>query len=477
MGCRCRAPPASIKLNHHQGLSHNMKLGIVILAAGQGTRMKSSLPKVLHPLAGKPLLGHVIDIARTMLPDQLIIVHGHEGDAVKAAFPDSDLIWVEQQQQLGTGHAVQQTLPALQDVDKVLVLYGDVPLIAEQTLRNLLTTTESELGLLTVNLDDPTGYGRIVRDDAGNVLRIVEQKDALPEELRIQEINTGIMLVGTQKLRQWLGQLSSDNIQGEYYLTDIIAMAVHDGIAVHVTHPAHRVEAEGINDRVQLASLERVYQRSRAESLMRAGVTLRDPARFDLRGTLTAGRDVSIDINVIIEGEVELGNNVVVGANTVLRNVRIDDGVTILENCVIEDAVIGDACRIGPFSRIRPGAELVGGAHVGNFVEIKNSTIGLGSKLNHLSYVGDSEVGAGVNIGAGTITCNYDGANKHKTVIGDRAFIGSNSALVAPVTIGADATVGAGSVITRDAEEGKLTVSRPRQLTLGGWRRPNKKGS
>ena len=452
-----------------------MTLGIVILAAGQGTRMLSDLPKVLHPLAGKPLLGHVLDTAAALGPERVVVVHGHGGERVKAAFAGrDDIVWVEQAQQLGTGHAVQQALPALDGLDRVLVLYGDVPLIRGTTLQRLVGGTESDLGLLTVTLDDPAGYGRILRDGAGNVLRIVEQKDATPEALAVREINTGIMLFGAPRLRDWLGRLSNDNAQGEYYLTDVIEMAVHDGVAVHVAQPDHPVEAEGVNNRLQLATLERAYQRDRAEELLLAGVTLADPSRFDLRGTLRHGRDVSIDVNVIIEGDVILGDNVRVGANTVLRNVRVGDGVEILENCVLEDAEIGPDSRIGPYSRLRPGAHLVGGAHVGNFVEIKKAVIGLGSKVNHLTYVGDADIGAGVNLGAGTITCNYDGANKHRTVIGDGAFIGSNTALVAPVEVGPGATIGAGSVITRDAPADKLTLARGRQLTLDGWKRPVK---
>ncbi len=451
-----------------------MKLGIVILAAGQGTRMKSRRPKVLHELAGRPLLRHVIDTALELSPERVVVVYGHGGEQVRRAIGDEGLHWVEQREQLGTGHAVQQALPALEGLDKVLVLYGDVPLIRARSLRHLIDTTESALGLMTVDLADPTGYGRIVRDEAGNVLRIVEEKDASEAERAICEINTGIMLIGVERLRAWLQRLSPDNAQGEYYLTDLIAMAVHDGIAIHVAQPEDPVEAEGVNDRAQLAALERVYQRWQAEALMAAGVTLRDPARFDLRGTLRTGMDVELDVNVLLEGEVVLGDNVRVGANTVLRDVTVEEDVTILENCVLEEARIGSGSRIGPFSRIRPGTHLVGGAHVGNFVEIKNSTIGHGSKVNHLSYVGDTHMGAGVNIGAGTITCNYDGANKHRTLIGDRAFIGSNTALVAPVSVGDGATIGAGSVITRDAPAEKLTLARAKQVTIEGWTRPKK---
>ncbi|WP_419596700.1 bifunctional UDP-N-acetylglucosamine diphosphorylase/glucosamine-1-phosphate N-acetyltransferase GlmU [Thiolapillus sp.] len=451
-----------------------MKLGIVILAAGQGTRMKSSLPKVLHPLAGRPLLAHVLETARSLQPAKTVVVYGHGGERVRDTIDNPDILWVEQAEQLGTGHAVQQAMPLLQDMDKVLVRYGDVPLIRAESLQALVHEAVSGLGLMTVTLDDPIGYGRIERDADGRVLRIVEQKDASEEQLAIPEINTGIMLIDTARLRGWLQELSPQNAQGEYYLTDIIAMAVRDGVDIHVTQPADTVEAEGINDCLQLASLERVLQRWQAEALMRDGVTLKDPARFDLRGSLTAGTDVILDVNVIIEGQVVLGNNVTIGANTVLRNVQVADNVCIRENCVIEDAVIGPDSAIGPFSRIRPGTELVGGAHVGNFVEIKNSTIGLGSKVNHLSYIGDTQMGSGVNIGAGTITCNYDGAYKHQTVIEDKSFIGSNAALVAPVRIGQNATIGAGSVIAKDAEAGELTLARGKQVTIRGWKRPSK---
>ena len=451
-----------------------MKLGIIILAAGQGTRMKSSLPKVLHPLAGRPLLAHVLETALSLQPAKTVVVYGHGGDLVRDAINEPDVLWVEQSQQLGTGHAVQQAMPLLQDVDKVLVLYGDVPLIREQSLRELISSAESGVGLMTVTLDDPTGYGRIQRDSSGKVLRIVEQKDASREQLAIREINTGIMLVEAVQLQQWLQELSPKNAQGEYYLTDIIAMAVRDTVGVHVVQPGDAVEAEGVNDRLQLATLERVLQRWQAEALMRNGVTLLDPARFDLRGNLSAGTDVTLDVNVIIEGRVVLGNGVSVGANTVLRNVQVADNVCIRENCVIEEATIGADCAIGPFSRIRPGTRLTGGVHVGNFVEIKNSTIGLGSKVNHLSYIGDTQMGAGVNIGAGTITCNYDGAYKHQTTIGDKAFIGSNAALVAPVRIGEGATIGAGSVIAKYAAAAELTVARSKQVTIKGWKRPKK---
>lgn len=451
-----------------------MKLGIIILAAGQGTRMKSRLPKVLHPLAGRPLLAHVIETARSLAPDTLVVVYGHGGEQVREALNQPGLQWVKQSEQLGTGHAVQQALPAMKDVDRVLVLYGDVPLMRADSLRALIEGAGSGFGLMTMDLDDPKGYGRILRDGQGRVVGIVEQKDATEEQLRIQEVNTGIMLVDAHLLGSWLEKLTPQNAQGEYYLTDIVALAVAEGMKIQVSRPEDPVEAEGVNDRLQLALLERVYQRWQAEALMRGGVTLKDPTRFDLRGSLQTGMDVSLDVNVIIEGEVVLGDKVSVGANTVLRNVRVADNVLIRENCVIEDAVIGPDSAIGPFSRIRPGTRLTGGAHVGNFVEIKNSTIGLGSKVNHLSYIGDTLMGDGVNIGAGTITCNYDGAYKHRTTIEDKAFVGSNTALVAPVTVGEDATIGAGSVIAKDAPAGELTVARGKQVTIRGWKRPVK---
>jgi len=452
-----------------------MALGVVILAAGQGTRMKSALPKVLHQLADRPLLQHVIDTARTLDPARIVVVYGHGGELVRERITDDDLIWAAQAEQLGTGHAVQQAIPYLEGLDQVLVLYGDVPLTRSETLQGLLNEAGSGFGLLTVELDNPSGYGRVERDTEGKVIRIVEQKDASPEQLAIREINTGIMAIPEGRLHEWLGKLENNNAQGEYYLTDVLAMAVDDGMEIAVSQPVDPDEAEGVNNKRQLAGLERAWQRRAADVLMDGGLTLRDPDRFDLRGELTHGRDCVIDVNVIVEGKVTLGEDVNIGANTVLRNVTIGDGVTIRENCVLEDAHIGPDSQVGPFSRLRPGAELVGGAHVGNFVEIKKSTIGLGSKVNHLTYVGDSEIGSGVNIGAGTITCNYDGANKHKTIIGDNAFIGSNTALVAPVTVGTGATIGAGSTIGKDAPADQLTVTRARQTSIPGWTRPVKK--
>ncbi len=452
-----------------------MSIGVVILAAGQGTRMKSAQPKVLHEIAGKPLLGHVIDCARALSAEEIVVVYGHGGEQVRAAFTEQpDLRWVEQAEQLGTGHAVQQAMPALTRAEQVLVLYGDVPLILPETLKQLIDTAGTGFGLLSVTLDDPGGYGRVVRDEAGRVQCIVEQKDADPEQLAIREINTGIMFMPRHDLQRWLGGLSNDNAQGEYYLTDVLAMAVADGLDIQVCQPASAIEAEGVNNRLQLASLECAYQHRLAEALMLDGVTLRDPARIDVRGELTHGIDVEIDFNVLLEGRVVLGDRVRIGANCVLRNVTVADDVEILENCVLEDSHIGPGSEVGPFARLRPGAQLVGKARVGNFVEIKKSVIGLGSKVNHLSYIGDSEVGTGVNIGAGTITCNYDGANKHKTEIADRAFIGSNTSLVAPVKVGPGATIGAGSVISKDAPGEKLTLTRSKQVSLN-WQRPIKK--
>ena len=405
-----------------------MKLGVVILAAGQGTRMMSSLPKVLHPLAEKPLLGHVIDAARESGAERIAVVYGHGGGQVPECFPEADLVWVEQAQRLGTGHAVEQALPAMAGMDRVLVLYGDVPLIGKETLAALLQAgQQSPLALLTVILNDPTGYGRIVRDEKLNIRCIVEQKDAAPEVLALREINTGIMLVDAARLEGWIGRLENNNAQGEFYLTDIVGMAVGEGVKVRSAQPKDAFEVMGVNDRVQLAELERYLQRLRAEALMRSGVTLRDPDRFDLRGTLTVGRDVELDVNVLIAGDGVLGDNVKVGANSVIRNSRIGDSVLIFENCVIDNSVIGDGCQIGPFARLRPNAELAAGVRIGNFVEIKKSQVDEGSKINHLSYIGDCTIGKAVNVGAGTITCNYDGANKFRTVIEDNAFIGSDT--------------------------------------------------
>ncbi len=451
-----------------------MKLGVVILAAGQGTRMRSSLPKVLHTIAGRPLVAHVIQTAQGLGAEKVAVVYGHGGEQVQQTITDTSLVWAEQAEQLGTGHAVEQAMFAMQELDRVLVLYGDVPLTSTDTLNRLIAqSADTALSLLTVTLDNPAGYGRIVRE-AGQVTRIVEQKDATPAELEICEINTGILIANREKLAGWLARLESNNAQSEYYLTDIVAMAVAEGIEVTTAHPDAAYEVEGVNDRLQLAALERQHQKNQADQLMRQGVTLRDPARFDLRGTLQAGQDSELDINVLIEGEVTLGDRVRVGANTVIRNSQIADGVWIKENCVIEDAIVGCDSIIGPFARLRPATVLAERVHVGNFVEIKKSDVAEGSKINHLSYIGDATIGRKVNVGAGTITCNYDGVNKFRTVIGDNAFIGSDTQLVAPVTVGAGATIGAGSTITRDTPEETLTLSRAKQFSLSDWKRPEK---
>ena len=452
-----------------------MALHVVILAAGQGTRMKSALPKVLQPLAGRPLLAHVLGRALGLGAHATHVVYGHGGDAVPAAFPDADVKWVLQAEQLGTGHAVAQAMPGVPDDATVLVLYGDVPLIEAATLKPLVAAARAgRLALLGVRLDDPTGYGRIIRDAAGRVVRIVEQKDASASELAVTEVNTGILAAPAGKLRGWLAGLSNGNAQGEYYLTDVVAMAVAEGMAVEAALAPTVAEVLGINDRAQLAGLETTLRGRIAADLMAAGVTLVDPARVDVRGRLSCGRDVHIDVNAVFEGAVELGEGVSIGANVIIRNSRLGPGCVVHPNTLIEDADIGPRCELGPFARLRPGAELAEGVKIGNFVELKNSRLGAGSKVNHLSYIGDAEIGTRVNVGAGTITCNYDGANKHRTVIGDGAFIGSNTALVAPVTIGAEATIGAGSTVSKDAPAGELTVARGKQLTVRGWKRPVK---
>ncbi|MES9854491.1 MAG: bifunctional UDP-N-acetylglucosamine diphosphorylase/glucosamine-1-phosphate N-acetyltransferase GlmU [Candidatus Thiodiazotropha sp. L084R] len=453
-----------------------MHLGALILAAGEGTRMRSKLPKVLHSLAGKPLLSHVIETSRTINPDEISVIYGHGGEEVLTRLAADDLNWIEQQERLGTGHAVIQALPHLQRADQVLILYGDVPLISGPTLVSLLSCLHtSDLALLTVDLENPTGYGRIVRDRDDRITRIVEQKDASSRELEITEINTGIMAVDRAKLEAWLSRIDNNNAQKEYYLTDIIALAVEDGVNIQAVHPHSEEEVMGVNDRKQLAYLERHYHRNKADELMQSGVTLADPARIDIRGKLKTGQDVYIDCNVIFEGSVTLADGVSIGPNVVLKNCTIGADTEVFANSVIEDAVIGEACRIGPFARVRPESEIANQVHIGNFVEIKKSQVADGSKINHLSYVGDSDIGSKVNIGAGTITCNYDGANKFRTVIGDGAFIGSDTQLVAPVTVGKGATIGAGSTITKDTPEDKLTLSRSKQLSLEGWTRPVKK--
>lgn len=449
-----------------------MDLKVVILAAGQGKRMHSDLPKVLQPLGGRPLLAHVLDTATALDAARIQCVYGHGGDAVPGAFPDAPVEWILQAEQLGTGHAVAQAMPGIPDEHTVLVLFGDVPLLTVTTLQRLLEAAGNGVGVLTVESADPSGYGRILRNDAGDVAGIVEERDASDSQRRIREINTGIMVLPAAKLRGWLQAIDNDNSQGEYYLTDAIARAVADGVPVHAVSAGSEQEVAGVNDRGQLAALERAYQRRRAEALMAAGVTLLDPGRFDVRGQLECGRDVSIDVNCVFEGNVKLGDGVSVGPHCVVRDTVVGPGSVIAAHSMIEDAAIGRECRIGPFARIRPGTELADTARVGNFVEVKNARFAPGAKANHLAYVGDAEVGAGVNIGAGTITCNYDGANKHTTVIGDGAFIGSNTSLVAPVRIGAGATIGAGSVISKDAPAGELTLERSSQQTIKGWSRP-----
>ena len=453
-----------------------MKVAVVILAAGQGKRMKSDLPKVLQPLAGRPLLGHVVSRAQALQPSSLHVVYGHGGNAVRAAFAKEKVQWALQAEQLGTGHAVMQAMPNVADDELVLVLYGDVPLIRQATLEQLIATAgPKSMGLLTVMLADPAGYGRIVRDARGAVQKIVEQKDASKAQLKIREGNSGIMAVPAKLLRKWLGKLKNANSQGEYYLTDIIAMAVKDKIKVVSVVAPTLAEVLGVNDKVQLAELEALHRAARARELMIAGATLADPARLDIRGDVTVGRDVFIDANVLIEGNVTLGDRVKIGPNCVLRDVSIGAGSVVHANSVLEQSELGSGCLIGPFARVRPGSKLGNDVHVGNFVELKKTEIADGSKANHLTYLGDAVIGKNVNVGAGTITCNYDGANKSTTTIEDGAFIGSGNMLVAPVRIGKGATTGAGSTITKDAPDGQLTLTRARQSTIEGWKRPEKK--
>jgi len=457
-------------------MSKQQALEVVILAAGKGTRMRSALPKVLHQIGGKPLLGHVLDTAVEMGADKVHVIYGHGGETVPASFSEYQVDWVLQEQQNGTGHAMQMAMPHIKQDSNVLVLYGDVPLIKKHTLQELVDKSSAgKLALLTAILDDPAGYGRIVRDSKHHILRIVEKKDASETELLIKEINTGFLAAPAKLLAQWLAGLENNNAQGEYYLTDVIAMAVEDGTGVLSSHPENEWETMGVNSKADLAALERFYQQTVASDLLEQGVTLRDPARIDVRGTLQVGQDVDIDINAVFEGDVVLGDNVVIGPNCVLKDVSIGSGTIVLANCVFDSAVVGKDCRIGPFSRIRPEARLANDVHVGNFVEIKKSDVADGSKINHLSYIGDTTIGKQVNIGAGTITCNYDGANKHRTIIGDNAFIGSDTQLVAPVTVADGATIGAGTTLTKDAPAGELTLSRASQKTISGWQRPVKK--
>lgn len=451
------------------------QLSVVILAAGKGTRMYSDLPKVLHPIAGKPMVKHVIDTTKQLSAKQIHLIYGHGGDLLQQRLSSEPVNWVLQAEQLGTGHAMQQAAPFFADDENILMLYGDAPLITPATLEKLIAAKpDNGIALLTVVLDNPTGYGRIIREN-GSVVAIVEQKDANPEQLKIQEINTGVMVASGASFKKWLSQLDNNNAQGEYYITDVIAMANRDGYKVEAVQASDLMEVEGANNRLQLAALERYYQKTQAEKLLLSGVTLIDPARFDLRGTVTHGKDVVIDVNVILEGDIKLGNNVKIGAGAILKNVVLGDNVEIKPYSVLEDSVIGESADVGPFARLRPGTELAAKAHVGNFVEIKKSIIGVGSKVGHLTYIGDSEIGANVNIGAGTITCNYDGANKFKTIIGDNVFVGSDTQLVAPVTVANGATIGAGSTITKDVAADELVITRVPQRHIQGWQRPTKK--
>jgi bifunctional UDP-N-acetylglucosamine pyrophosphorylase/glucosamine-1-phosphate N-acetyltransferase len=449
-------------------------MNVVILAAGMGKRMQSDLPKVLHPLAGKPLLSHVIDTARQLSPSRCCVVYGHGGDKVPTQLAADDLQFVLQEPQLGTGHAVMQAVSKLNDDQPTLVLYGDVPLTTVATLRALTEKAgKDKLAILTIAMDDPSGYGRIVREQ-NKIVRIVEQKDATNLERQIHEVNTGILVAPTRQLKDWLSRLSNHNAQGEYYLTDIIALAVKDNVVIESTQPSHAWETLGVNSKVQLAELERIHQLNLAHQLLEQGITLADPARIDIRGELYCARDVSIDVGCVFEGQVHIGQGVSIGAYCVIKNSNIADNANIKPFTHIDEASVGSDSHIGPYARLRPGTTLGADVHVGNFVEIKNSEFGAHSKANHLAYVGDTSVGSRVNIGAGTITCNYDGANKHRTVIEDDAFIGSDTQLVAPVTVGKGATIGAGTTLTKDAPPDSLTVSRARQTTIAGWQRPVK---
>ena len=448
---------------------------VVVLAAGQGKRMRSVLPKVLQPIAGKPMLAHVLDAARALDARRICVVYGHGGEVVRERLDATDLAWARQAPQLGTGHAVQQSLPHLSDGDMALVLYGDVPLIGVPTLRRLVDAAGgARLALLTVSMNDPTGYGRILRDAAGKVTRIVEEKDASAEERTVCEVNTGILVAPVTQLRDWLGRIGNDNAQGEYYLTDIIGLAVADGIEVASVQPDSFAETLGVNNKAQLAELERLHQGNIARRLMEEGVTLIDPARIDVRGSLTVGRDVEIDVNCVFEGTVELGDNVRIAANCVIRNARIGAGTRIEPFSHVDSTTMGEVCVVGPYARTRPGTVLGNDVHLGNFVEVKNSIIADHSKANHLAYVGDADIGSKVNIGAGTITCNYDSVNKHRTIIEDDVFIGSDTQLVAPVRVGRGATLGAGTTLTRDAPPDQLTVTRVKQISVTHWKRPVK---
>ena len=452
-----------------------MAFSVVVLAAGKGTRMKSSLPKVLHKVGGVPMVQRIINTVKSLGADNIHLVYGHGGEQLKSTIQEDNLNWCLQAEQLGTGHAVQQAAEHIKDDEDVLILVGDAPLIREETLGALQAVkTRCDLALLTVELEDPTGMGRIVREN-DNITAIVEHKDATDEQRLIKEINTGMMMMSGSDLKRWLKNLSNDNAQGEYYLTDVIAMAAAESKRIQSAQPQSAVEVEGVNNRLQLANLERALQRRQADELMMQGVTLLDPERFDLRGNLSIGNDIIIDVNVIVEGQVTLGNNVTIGANCILRNCAIADNTVVEANSIIEDAKVGENCTVGPYARLRPGSVMSKNAKVGNFVEMKKTVLGEGAKANHLTYLGDAEVGANANIGAGTITCNYDGVNKSKTLIGENAFVGSNSSLVAPVSIGEGATVGAGSVITSKVEDKALAIARGKQRNIANWPRPTKK--
>jgi bifunctional UDP-N-acetylglucosamine pyrophosphorylase / glucosamine-1-phosphate N-acetyltransferase len=452
-----------------------MALEIIVLAAGLGKRMRSGLPKVLHPLAGRPLLAHVLDTARELAPRKIVVVHGHGAEKVRAAFPDNHIEWALQAEQLGTAHAVMQAMPSISASADVLLLYGDVPLVRAATLKRLLEAGRDGVAVLTAELEDPAAYGRVVRDDSGRVSRIVELRDASKAERAIREINAGFYALGAKRLAGWLKKIGNRNAQKEYYLTDLVGLAVAEGVPVNAVKAAHAWEAAGVNSKRELAELERQYQKIAADALMEAGVTIADPARIDVRGTLECGRDVAIDVNCVFEGRVRLGDGVRIGANCVVRNSAIGKNTEVLPFSHLEDAQVGERCRVGPFARLRPGAQLAEEVHIGNFVEVKASRLGPGSKANHLTYIGDSEVGARVNVGAGTITCNYDGVNKHRTVIEDECFIGSDATLVAPVRIARGSYVGAGSTITKDTPPGELTIARARQVSIPGWKPPQKK--
>ena len=452
-----------------------MALEILVLAAGLGKRMRSSLPKVLHPLAGRPLLAHVLDTARELSPGKTIVVHGHGAEQVKEAFPEQNVEWVLQAEQLGTAHAVMQAMPRVSADADVLLLYGDVPLVRAATLKRLLAAAPEGLAVLTADLEDPAAYGRVVRDASGHVKRIVEQRDASPEERAIREINAGFYALSARRLSGWLKKIDNRNAQKEYYLTDLVGLAVAEGVPVVAVKAADAWEAAGVNSKGELAALERQYQKLAAEKLLEAGVTLADPARIDVRGALDCGRDVAIDVNCVFEGRVTLGDGVRIGPNCVVRNCAIQRDTAVLAFSHLEDSEIGERCRIGPFARLRPGARLAEEVHIGNFVEVKASRVGAGSKANHLTYLGDSEIGERVNVGAGTITCNYDGATKHRTVIEDDCFIGSDATLVAPLRIARGSYIGAGSTINKDTPAGQLTVARARQLSIPGWKPPRKK--